>query len=163
MTTEIIKLLLQTVILGIIGGAITYYYNKLQKNRELTIHLSNQLASVHTDLISLRYKFNTLFTEIGKPIRSIMDDNEISKLKWKYYEEACVLIAKFQSLKPMLLKFIPEEDNTIRKMDGHYQNFRRSIRRNELIFQDKDSKSEENLKELKNQYQEIQIKLNNKV
>lgn len=163
MTNEILKLILQLLILGIIGGAITFYYNKLQKNREIIISIVNQISAIHTDFLSLRYKFNVLFTDSGKPIRTILELGEIDKLKWRYYEEACLLLSKFQSLKPLLLKFIPELKEEIGKMDSYYQNYRRTIRANQPIFQNEKGKTEPGLNDLKDLHRDLINELTNKI
>lgn len=162
MINDIIKLILQLIIIGIAGGAVSFYYNKLQKNRELLFSLINQTSTVHTDFLALRYKYNVLFSDTGNPIKTILPPADIDKLKWKYYEEACLLLSKFQSLKPLLTKYIPENKDDISKADGHYQAFRRAIRSNEPIFQTQNGKTMDGLKELKELNYLLIIKLADK-
>ena len=163
MKNEIIKLIFQLIILGIVGGGVTFYFNKLQKNKEIIISVLNQLSSIHTDFLSLRYKFNVFFTEAGKPIQSILSPEEIDKLKWKYYEESCFLLSKFQSLKPLLIKYVPELKEQIALMDGHYQNYRRTIRKNQPIFQNETGKTESALNKLKDLHRDLVNELMSKI
>jgi hypothetical protein len=154
-TADVIKLILQLVILGIIGGGVTFYYNKLQKNREFVFSIINQVSSIHTDFLALRYKYNVLFTESGRPIQSILSNDEINKLKWKYYEEACLLLSKFQSLKPLVSKYVSGVDSELGEIDAHYQNYRRAIRSDKPIFQSEDGKTGSGLSKLKNSHQHV--------
>lgn len=149
MINDIIKLVLQLLIIGVAGGAVTFYYTRLQKNRELVFNLINQTSTIHTDFLALRYKYNVLFIDTGKPIKNILQTVDIDKIKWKYYEDACLLLSKFQSLKPLFDIYIPSNNDEVSKIDGHYQTFRRAIRSNEPIFQTENGKTSDGLKELK--------------
>ncbi|OXB23353.1 hypothetical protein B0A80_11685 [Flavobacterium tructae] len=163
MKDEIIKILLELFIISIIGGAITFYYNKLQKNREILLSLIDQISSVHSQFLSLRYKYNVLFTIPGKPISNILNIDEVNKLKWEYYEEACILISKFQSIKPLLLKFVPELKEEISMVDNYYQVYRRTIRSNQSIFQNENGKTDSAQNNLKKLYYELIQQLTNKI
>lgn len=137
------------MILGIVGGGVSYLYNRLQKNRELVLSLISQTSNVHTDFLALRYKYNAFFDDSGKPIRSGLQPDDIEKIKWKYYEEVCILLSRFQSLKPLLNKFLPKNNTDISMIDSYYQTFRRNVRSNQPIFQTEDGKTGEGLKALK--------------
>lgn len=156
---EVSKLLLQLIILGVVGGGVTFYYNKLQKNREFIFSIINQSSTIHTDFLALRYKYNVLFTESGKPLKSLLSVEEVNKLKWKYYEEACLLLSRYQSLKPLISKYVTELDSELSSIDSHYQSYRRMIRTNQPIFQTEDGKTGAGLTRLKNSHHQIMAAL----
>jgi hypothetical protein len=45
--TDTVKLAMQLVMLGVLGGAVSWYYSKIQKQRELRITLLKDFSHLH--------------------------------------------------------------------------------------------------------------------
>lgn len=161
--TEIYKAILQLVVIGGVGGFVSFYYTKLQKNRDFIFSLIHQTSAVHSDFLALRYKYNAFFIHVSGPLQNVLDQNDVQKLKWKYYEECCSLLSKYQSLKPLLSRYMPKHQREITSIDGHYQVFRRSIRNDKPIMQSDNGQSSDALKELKQLHYTFMKKLADRI
>jgi len=154
-----IKSIIQLIVLGIAGGWISRFYSTLQKNREIKINLIKEVARIQGQFLAIRYEFNTFHLNWGKDeIKKIareIEDEELKKLKWKYYEEACNLIGEYQGIKSLLIEFFPEEENQVNYLHTKYQDWRRSVRDDKPIFQNADGKTHQTLNEIKSNFKRM--------
>jgi hypothetical protein len=163
---EIIKLLFQLLILGVLGGAVTWYYSKIQKNREMRILIVKEFASLHGRFISLRFQANSFYVERrdGRgPSTHVLSDEERRVEKWKQYEYACSLMGEFVGLKPLILTYFPQSKVEIEFLHSKYQDWRRLIGRGQPILQQEDGKNEESYNKLKDAYNDIIGKMRVKI
>lgn len=56
---DLIKLTLQLILIGGVGGAVSWFYSRIQKQRELRISLLREFAALQGRFVSLRFRFNT--------------------------------------------------------------------------------------------------------
>ncbi len=159
MTSELIKLLFQLVILGILGGAVSWYYSKVQKNREIKIQLIKEFSEIQGNFLKLRFEYNTFhLTWKNKDIMKVaqqLTTEQIIQLKWEKYETACGLLGDFQSIKPLLIEFFPKTENKLHEMHETFQEWRRRIREDNPIFQTKEGKTHEKFKHHRKQYSNV--------
>jgi len=156
---ELIKVILQLILLGIIGGWFSWLYTKWQKNREIKINLIKELSEIQGKFLTIRYKFNAFHINWEKggimKIAEAIKDKELVQLKWKYYEEACDLIGKYQGIKPLLIEFFPKEKQHVNYLHEKYQDWRRHIREDKPIFQSIDGKTDKTLNEIKSIFKKM--------
>jgi len=149
------RLVLQLIILGIVGGAVTWFYSRLQKNRDLRRDLLKELASLHGRFIALRYRFNSFYVEWSgsrSPDNHPLKEDERRLQRWKHYEEACSLIGEFQALRPLLSAQYPDLSDDFNFIYQKYQDWRRRIGAGRPILQELDAKSEDAFHELRDRY-----------
>jgi len=162
---EILKVTIQLFILGILGGGITWFYAKIQKNRDIRIKLIQEFARIQGDFLTIRYEFNTFYLKRGTdeimPI--IINLPELETLKWQKYEKACSLLGEFQSIKPLLVEFYPSCLDNINFVHSKYQDWRRQMRNDKPILQDIEGNSSGELKKLKVAYYETIILMRQKI
>jgi hypothetical protein len=164
--SEIIKLVFQLFILGILGGAVTWYYSRLQKNREIRISILKEFASLHGRFISLRFQANYFYVEWrdGREASThALSDEERRIEKWKQYQSACSLIGEFVGLKPLIIKYFPETSKEVEFLHSKYQDWRRRIGGGQLILQQVDGKNEESYNKLKDAYNDAIGKMKVKI
>lgn len=163
MIIEIIKLFIQLIVIGILGGAVSWMYSKIQKNRELRIQLIKELTKIQGDFLQLRYEYNTFHitwnNDCIERVALEMSIDEIIKLKWIKYEKSCALLGEFQSIKPLLIEFFPDVENELNEMHQSFQEWRRRIREDKPVFQTNEGKSDERFKEHKTLYNHVISKL----
>ena len=156
---EVIKVILQLILLGIVGGWISWLYTKWQKNREIKVNLIRELSEIQGNFLTIRYKFNTFHVNWGKDkimkVAEGIKDKELEQLKWKYYEEVCDLIGKYQGMKPLLIEFFPKEKQNINYLHEKYQDWRRHVREDKPIFQSIGGKTDKTLNEIKSNFQKM--------
>ena len=154
-TFELLKLLLQFLLLGIIGGTITRYYSRLQKNRDARTSLLKEFALIHGKFISLRYQYNSFHLEWNEhesQTNHPLTKEEIRLKRWDYYEEACNLIGEFQGIKPLLFSHFPLNKERFNKLHQGYQQWRRRIIKDKPVLQKENGENEKEFKELKDEY-----------
>lgn len=154
-TFELIKVIFQFLLLGIIGGAITRYYSKLQKDREARTSLLKEFASIHGKFISLRYRYNSfhvLRKEYEAQTTHPLNEEEIRLKRWEFFQDACDLIGEFQGIKPLLFTHFPSEKENFNSLHQSYQQWRRRIIRNKPVLQEVGGANEEEFKKLRDAY-----------
>jgi len=154
-----VKSIIQLVVLGIIGGWISWFYSKLQKDREIKINLIKEATRIQGKFLSLRYEFNTLHVKWNnnkiKKIAQGFEEEDLVKLKWKYYEEACELIGEFQGIKSLLIEFFPKEEEQVNFLHTKYQDWRRKIRDDVPVFQNIDGETLQTLNAIKLRFKKM--------
>jgi hypothetical protein len=153
--SELLGLVPQLLVLGVLGGAISWLYSKQQKERELKIASLREFASIHGKFISLRYRYNSFHIEWensrGKDSHALSSE-EMRLERWKNFEEACNLIGEFQGLKPLLVEQFPESTEQINQLHQFYQQWRRRTGGNTPILQNVNGTNEPQYKELTEVY-----------
>ena len=147
-----IRLLLQLIILGVVGGGVTWFYTHLQKRRELRRDLLRDFSSLYGRFLSLRYRFNSFHIEWSgsrNPENHPLAEDERRLERWKHYEEACGLIGEFQGIRPLLTSQYPELADELNFIYSKYQDWRRRIGAGRPVLQEADGKSEDAFKELR--------------
>jgi len=156
MNLDIVKLFLQLGIIGVLGGAVSWFYSKIQKSREFRYELVKELAKTQGGFLALRYEYNTFhLTWNSNQIMQVaknLDVESINKLKWEKYERACELLGDYQSIKPLLIQFYPNLESDFNQMHQTYQEWRRRIREGSPIYQTKVGKTDNQLKQHKDVY-----------
>lgn len=113
---EIVKILLQLVVLGIIGGAVAWFFSQLQNKKELRLSTLREFSKLHGDFIALRYEFNSFYIQWeGEHVSEFhpLTEEEQRVERWKYYQESCHLLGEFQSLKPIVVDVFPKQKKTL--------------------------------------------------
>lgn len=155
---EIAKFLLQLLFIGILGGAVSWFYSKLQKAREMRIQIIREFSELHGQFIALRYEYNSFHIK-WKGKRSAdhhpLDDNQANIEKWKCYQRACSLIGRFQGLKPLLVENFHKCTDDIEFIFAKYQDWRRHIGGDKPILQHKDGKNEDGYNDLRHRYNRV--------
>ncbi len=155
LTTELLKTTFQLLLLGVVGGGVSFLYSKLQKNRELKITTLQQLAGLHGRFLALRYEYNAFFLEWRgreSTAKKRLTEDEIEKQKWACYARACQLVGEFQSLKPLVGVLFPGHEEQLDELYNVYQEWRRQSGANSPIFQETNGKSAEQFKSLREKY-----------
>lgn len=164
--TDVVRLILQLIILGVFGGGVTWFYTSLQKHRELRRNLLRDFSSLYGRFLSLRYRFNSFHIE-WSGARDIdnhpLTEEECRLERWKHYEEACALLGEFQGIRPVLTSQYPELTNEVNFIYSKYQDWRRRIGANKPILQEIDGKSEESYQELRHRYSYVVDKMRKKL
>jgi len=152
---ECIRLLLQLIIFGIVGGGVSWYYTRLQKRRELRRDLLKDFSSLYGRFLSLRYRFNSFhikWSRFRSPNNHPLTEDERRLERWKHYEEACTLLGEFQGIRPLITSQYPELVDDINFIYSKYQDWRRRIGAGKPVLQEIDGKSEDSFKELRDRY-----------
>lgn len=152
---EIIKFFLQLIIISILGGAVSWFYSKQQKNREMRTQILREFSEIHGQFIALRYEYNSFHVKWqGKRsvVYRLLNDSQVDTEKWGCYQRACSLIGKFQGLKPLLHENFQECADDIEFIFSKYQDWRRRIRVDKPILQHFDGKNEEGYNDLRYRY-----------
>lgn len=150
-----ISMLLQLLILGIVGGGVSWFYANLQKKKELKFSVLKEFSSVHAQFIALRYEYNTFHvSKSGKrsPKFHLLNNDEIRQNKWVLFQKSCALIGNIQSLKVLIVELFPKTSNEMEFIFGIYQEWRRQIHSDQPILQSTDGKNDENFENLQNKY-----------
>ncbi len=158
MTEQIIKLIFQLLLIGVVGGAISWFYSHIQKQRELRISLLKEFASLQGKFVSLRFRFNSFHIEWEGQRNSNnhpLNKEESRKERWLHFQEACELLGEFYSIKPLLISQFKNVSDDIESIHQNYQFWRRQIGGNKPVLQSKDGKSDEKYKDLRSQYQRV--------
>lgn len=116
LTDELIKSILQLMILGILGGLVTWFFSHLQKNREIQLQLLHDYSRLHGHFVSLRYEYNSFYIERdGKRSAKFhpLTEEEMRQERWKYFQKACGLIGEIQALKPLISEVFPDTHDDI--------------------------------------------------
>lgn len=152
---DCIRLLMQLIILGIVGGGVSWFYTRLQKRRELRRDLLRDFSSIYGRFLSLRYRFNSFHIEwpgTRSPKNHHLTDDERRLERWKHYEETCALLGEFQGIRPLITSQYPELVDHVNFIYSKYQDWRRRIGAGKPILQKTDGKSEDSFKELRDRY-----------
>ncbi len=155
---DIIRLFLQLIFLGVVGGGVSWFYTRLQKTRELRRDILKEFSSLYGRFLSLRYRFNSFhikWSNNRSPANHPLNENERKQEKWKHYEEACSLIGEFQGLRPLIVSQLPEMSDDMNFIYSKYQDWRRRIGADKPILQELDGKSEDSFKELRDLYSTV--------
>lgn len=155
LTTELLKTTFQLLLLGVVGGGVTFVYSKLQKNRELKISTLQKLAELHGRFLALRYEYNSFFLQWRgreNTAKQRLIEEDVEKQKWLCYTRACQLVGEFQSLNPLVAVLFPGHEQQLDELYNTYQEWRRQSGANSPIFQDIDGKSAEQFKSLRGKY-----------
>ncbi len=153
--SDCILLLLQLIILGVVGGGVSWFYTRLQKRRELRRDLLKDFSSLYGRFLSLRYRFNSFHIEWSgtrSPENHPLTEEERRQERWRHFEEACALIGEFQGLRPLLTSQYPEMSDHVNFIYSKYQDWRRRIGAGKPILQEIDGRSEDSFKELRDRY-----------
>jgi hypothetical protein len=156
LAADFLKLLLQLLLLGVVGGGVSWYYSKIQKQRELRISLLKDFASLHGRFLSLRFRFNSFHIEwkgTRSPANHPLTEDEKRKVRWAHFEEACALLGEFYGIKPLLQSHFQEIHDEFELMHGIYQQWRRKIGGDQPVLQDASGKSSDQFKQLRTTYQ----------
>ena len=155
LTTELLKITFQLLLLGVIGGGVSFVYSKLQKNRELKISTLQQLAGLHGRFLALRYEYNAFFLEWKgreSTAKKRLGGEDIERQKWDCYTRACQLVGEFQSLKPLVGVLFPGHEQQLDELYNTYQEWRRQSGADSPIFQETNGKSADQFKALREKY-----------
>lgn len=160
--TEILRQLLgyagQLLVLGVFGGAVTWFYARLQRNRDLRLQLLRDFASLHGRFVALRYRANSFYvqwSEDRSPTTHPLSDEERRLERWKLYEETCELIGEFIGLQPIVLATFPTTTEDVNTLHRTYQEWRRTLGANRPILQNTDGKSEDAYHLLRDAYARV--------
>ncbi len=163
---EIAKYVLQLLVLGVLGGGVTWFYTRLQKNKELRLRVLREFALLHGKFIALRYEFNSFHVQHhGKrsPKFHPLKEDEIRVERWKYFQQACRLIGEFQSMKSLIVETFPETADNIHFLFSKYQDWRRLIQANKPILQSLDGRNKKSYNELRERYNQIIRQMRKKI
>jgi len=158
LTEELIKILYQLLLLGVIGGAVSFFYSKCQKNRELRINALQQFTNLHGKFIALRYEYNSFFINWrGREAttKKRLTITEIENKKWECYARACQLIGEFQSIRPLISVLYSGHDEDLNDLYNGYQEWRRKSGADVPIFQDFNGHTADEFKQLRNKYSSL--------
>ena len=158
LTTELLKTTFQLLLLGVVGGRVSFVYSKLQKNRELKISTLQQLACLHGRFLALRYEYNAFFLEWRcreSTAKRRLREEDIEKQKWTCYARACQLVGEFQSIKPLVGVLFPGHEQQLDELYNTYQEWRRQSGADSPIFQETNGKSAEQFKSLREKYGDL--------
>lgn len=151
---EFLRFAIQLLIVGILGGAVSWLYSRVQKNREIRISILKEFASLHGRFVSLRFQVNSFHVK-GRGARSAnhpLNSEEMRVKSWEQFQTACSLIGEFVGLKPLIIAYFPAVTEDIEFLHAKYQDWRRRIEGAQPIFQHVDGKNEEPYNELRNRY-----------
>jgi len=151
----LISMLLQLLVLGVVGGGVSWFYANLQKKKELKLSVLRNFSSIHAQFISLRYEYNSFHVDKGgkrSPEFHLLTDDEARKNKWALFQKSCSLIGDIQSLKVLIVELFPKTSDDIEFIFGIYQEWRRQIQSDRPILQSSDGKNNENFDNLRNKY-----------
>ena len=152
---ETVKALLQLVVLGVIGGAVAWFFSQLQNKKELKLSTLREFAELHGQFMALRYEFNSFYIQWkgqrGADFHPLTEEEQRIE-KWKYYKQACHLLGEFQSLRPIIVEVFPQTKEDIDYLFTKYQDWRRRTGSGKPILQELDGKNEESYNELRNHY-----------
>lgn len=152
------RLLLQLVVLGILGGAITWFYARLQQHRDIRRDLLREFSALYGRFLSLRYRFNSFYVEWSgsrNPENHPLTEDERRRERWKHYEEACELLGQFHGVRPLLTSQYPDLSDDVNSIYQKFQDWRRSIGAGKPILQELDGKSKDAFKELREIYARV--------
>jgi hypothetical protein len=155
LTTELLKTTVQLLLLGVVGGAVSFFYSKRQKNRELKISTLERIADLHGRFLALRYEYNSFFIQWRgreSTTKKRLSTEDIEKQKWACYTRACQLVGEFQSLNPLVAVLFPGHEQQLGELYSIYQEWRRQSGEDSPIFQDANGKSAEQFKSLREKY-----------
>jgi len=165
-TNELIKYFLQLMVLGLLGGAITWFYSRLQKYHELRLRILKEFATLHGQFIALRYEFNSFYIEWHSK-RSArfhpLTQDEIRIERWHYFQRACRLIGEFHGLKPVIIEVFPETADDVHFLFSKYQDWRRCIQAGKPILQEIDGRNTQAYNELRERYSRVVRRMRKKV
>lgn len=166
MLIELYKVLLQVTMLGVLGGGISWYYSRLQKNREMRMSLVKEFARIHGQLLALRYRYNSFHIKWpgkSKDNSHVLNEGQILVEKWRSFEGACDLVGEYNGIKPLLVSQFSNVNESINQLHEHYQQWRRNIGNDEPILQDKAGKNSKEFEELKRKYQLAIVSMRQKI
>jgi hypothetical protein len=158
LTLDIVELLLQLIVLGIIGGGVSWYYSKVQKQRELRIALLREFTGLHGQFLSLRYRANSFYFEWKGPRSSAnhpLTEDEMRKARWTHFQESCALLGTFYGVKPLLQSQFRGIHDEFELIHRSYQQWRHKISNAELILQDTSGKNSDEFNQLRETYQTV--------
>jgi len=155
---ELVKSLLQLIVIGVFGGAVAWFYSRLQKNWELKIRVLRKFSEIHGRFIALRYEFNSFYIQ-WKGKRSAkfhpLSEDEMRVERWKYFQQACALIGEIQGLQSVMTEVFPATAEDIGFLFSKYQDWRRRIQADRPILQNINGKNEEAYNELRHRYKSV--------
>jgi len=164
--SDLIKLTLQLILIGVAGGAVSWFYSRIQKQRELKISLLKEFAALQGRFVSLRFRFNSFHVE-WKGARNKenhpLNEEEIRKERWAHFQEACEMLGEFYSIKPLLVSQFNNVTEEIELLHQGYQQWRRQIGGNFPVLQRKEGKSDEQYKQIRETYQRVIQKMRNQI
>lgn len=158
LATELLKLTLQLLLLGVLGGAVSWYYSRIQSEHALRVSLLRDFASLHGRFLSLRFRFNSFHVEWPGPRNSRnhpLEEDERRQEQWRHFEEACALHGEFYGLKPLLQTQFRDVHEDLEVIHAAYQQWRRQIGANEPVLQNRKGESSEQFKQLRGTYQAV--------
>jgi len=164
MLIEFYKLALQLVVLGVLGGAVTWFYSRQQRRREMRNALLREFADTHGQFIALRFRYNSSQVTWGRdPEHGThpLNAEELRLERWDCFSEACSLLGKFQAQKPLLTAYFFGVDDRLHALHQGYQEWRRRTALGRPILQEVEGRNEEKYETLKEDYQRLiaQMKL----
>ena len=163
---ELVKDLLQLGVLGLLGGAVTWFYAKLQMRHDLRFRVLREFAALHGKFIALRYEFNSFYVQ-QRSKRSAqfhpLTKDEIRLERWHYFQRACQLIGEFQGLKPVIIESFPKTADDVYFLFSKYQDWRRCIQADRPILQETNGKNEQAYDELRKRYGRVIRRMRSKV
>ena len=163
---EVLKYVLQLIVLGVFGGGVTWFYTRLQRNQDLRLRVLREFALLHGKFIALRYEFNSFYVRHhGKrsPQFHPLNESEIRVERWKYFQQACRLIGEFQGMRPLIVETFPETADDIHFLFSKYQDWRRLIQADKPILQSPDGRNEEAYNELRERYSRVIKQMRRKI
>ena len=96
--SDLIKLTLQLILIGVAGGAVSWFYSSIQKQRELRISLLKEFAALQGRFVSLRFRFNSFHVE-WKGARNKenhpLNEEEIRKERWAHFKKRVKCLESF--------------------------------------------------------------------
>lgn len=162
---KLIELSLQLLILGIAGGAVSWYYSKIQKRKELQLQLVREFAQLHGKMLALRFEYNSFHVHKQSQLsrHPKLSEEAVMSEKWKHYQKACELLGVFYGMKPLLIQFFPKAMEPIEMIHAKYQDWRRRIGADRPVLQELSGKNEEGYEALKISYREAIAIMHNKI
>lgn len=156
--SDLVNLTLQLALIGVAGGAVSWFYSRIQKQRDLRISLMKEFAALHGRFVSLRFRFNSFHIEWkGSRNKTAhpLNEEEIRTERWSNFQEACELLGEFYSIKPLLISQFKDIADEIEALHQGYQQWRRQIGGNQPVLQNSEGKSDQKYIELRENYQRV--------
>lgn len=151
---DLVKFLMQFVVIVVAGGYVSKYYSSIQKEKEAKQSIIHEFSEIFGQFIALRFKVNVhLYKhEDNEPHYRMVTDEELKKIIFDSYNESCDLLGRYQAIKPLIHINFNIKDEEIDLLHNKYHRWRRSVRESKPVYQSEKKVNDGEYKALRSTY-----------
>ena len=162
---DIAKAGIQLVAVSIAGGAVAYWYSRLQKRRDVILTILRDFTALHGEFLALRFRANSLYVKNSGyadkriPSNLPLTEDQLTIEERFCFTTACSLIGRSSALKPILSEVCPDSKPDIELLFTKYHDWRRRLHARSPVLQSEEGETEDSYSQLHDAYRRITIDL----